>query len=118
MFSGSFRVGFVAGIFRIMKLAKAPTMANPSSTQPIITSCPRYSSLSTPPHTVPRMTARKLSDSRSPLPLLSKCGGRISGITPYLAGTKNAECMPMRNTQPSTIIGPSWSWPFTPSLPR
>jgi len=41
-----------------------------------------------------------------PLPRERSWDWRISGIAPYLAGTKNAECMPMRNTHDSTSHGP------------
>src|SRR5262245_51275804 len=52
------------------------------------------------------MTARKERDSSKPLPRESCSGGRISGMIPYLAGTKKAEWVPMRKTQPRTIQGP------------
>ena len=59
-----------------------------------------------PPATVPRITARNDSDSSRPLPRDSTEGARISGIAPYLAGTKKAECVPIRNTVASTRTGP------------
>src|SRR5262245_30648248 len=53
------------------------------------------------------MTARKERDSNRPLPRESCSGGRISGMTPYLAGTKKAEWVPMRKTVARTIHGPA-----------
>jgi hypothetical protein len=59
------------------------------------------------------MTARNDSDSKTPLPRDSICGCRISGMAPYLAGTKKALCVPIRNTVDSTRYGPA----MTPCVP-
>ncbi len=67
-----------------------------------------------PPQTVPRMTAKKESDSSTPLPRESMCGWRISGMAPYLAGTKKALCMPIKKTVDRTIHGPA-GLPAVPS---
>ena len=49
-----------------------------------------------------------------PFPFDSWSGGRISGMTPYLAGTKNAECVPIRNTAASTSHGADAGSPCRP----
>ena len=67
-----------------------------------------------PPQTVPRMTARNDSDSRMPLPRDSRCACMISGMAPYLAGTKNVLCNPMPKTAATTTYGPATANPFRP----
>ena len=95
------------------RLDNAPTTASTSRTTPIQCSCRKNRNDITPPDTVPTITAKNDSDSRMPLPLLSKCGGISSGMIPYFAGPKKAACMPMRNTQPSTTHGPH-AFPYDP----
>src|SRR4051794_9673920 len=89
--------------------ATAPTTASPVRISPMSHSLPPKTSPDdmTPPHTVPRMTARKDSDSSTPLPRDSMREVRISGMAPYLAGTKKALCMPMRKTVDSTTQAPA-----------
>ena len=50
------------------------------------------------------MLARKVVDSRMPLPRDRICGCRISGIEPYLAGAKKAACVPIMNTVDMTMM--------------
>src|SRR5262249_28214268 len=52
----------------------------------------------TPPNTVPKIFATKLVPSSSPLPRDKIDVCKISGIMPYLAGTKNALWVPIKNT--------------------
>ena len=60
------------------------------------------------------MTARNDRHSSQPLPRLIWCGRRISGISPYLAGPKNAACVPISTTHPSTSQTPASS----PAVPN
>src|SRR5262245_49354224 len=68
-----------------------------------------------PPQTVPSITAKNDNDSKMPLPRDRSCGASISGIAPYLAGTKNAECVPIKKTVDNTIHGPAGSPRSEPS---
>ena len=47
------------------------------------------------------MIAMKVLISKSPLPRDNSFSGSISGKMPYLAGLKNAECSPIKNTAPN-----------------
>ena len=115
MYGGNGRAALTAGIFLIIKLATAPTIARPTRIAPTTISFRKNRYDSTPPATVPKITARNDSDSRMPLPFDNWSGGKISGITPYFAGTKNAEWVPIRKTQPSTSHDPSVGSLFRPS---
>ena len=113
-FVGKGRVGLAAGIFWISRLAAAPIIASTTSRRPMTYSWFWNQYESMPPQTVPRITAKKESDSSNPFPLASRCGCKISGMAPYLAGTKNALWVPIRKTVDNTSTGPSqccWTLP-------
>ena len=74
----------------IIRLAAAPTTDNPRRISPITYSRSCKTNDNKPPDTVPRMLARKVDDSSTPLPFDKTCGCKISGIAPYFAGEKNA----------------------------
>ena len=105
-------LGAAGGMRSTNSEAIAPAIANANSTAPMIHSLPGCKTLvvpevsihdltpgySKPPNTVPRMLAMKLLPSSSPLPRDRIEVSRISGNMPYLAGTKNALWVPIKNT--------------------
>src|SRR3954470_21761672 len=75
--------GSEGGNFAIIRLAAAPTTDNPSRISPITYSRSCKTNDNKPPETVPRMFARNVDDSSTPLPFDKTCGCKISGIAPY-----------------------------------
>ena len=80
------------------KLDSAPSTAMPSSTKPM---CARFDCQVVNrmlPMVAPRMMARNVLISMTPLTRDRAVDGTISGRMPYFAGLKSADCSDMRNS--------------------
>ncbi len=82
----------------IRKLANVPIVAMPTKTKPIRTKCVCHTVNRRLPIVVPKMMAKNVVISITPLTRDSAVIGTISGMMPYFAGLKSADCSDIRNS--------------------
>ena len=109
-------VGLAAGMRRMSMLATAPIAASTIKTMPIMYSCAqKQERQDAAGHRAENHGQKRQRFEHAVAFRQQDAAAGSPAWRQYLAGTKNAECMPIRKTVERTVHEPNCGWPCVPS---